>query len=87
MVPIGRPLVGFLPAVARHHTKASHCLQDTLLTRRGNLTRRGTKEAGDEAVKAAMARPFLELSGNLSDYRHKVRPQWTTKLNHIMMQV
>lgn len=77
----------FLPVVAWHHTKANHCLQDTLLTRRGNLTRRATKEAVDEAVKAAMARPFLELSGNLSDYRHKVRPQWTTTLTHIIMQV
>ncbi|KAA6419700.1 MAG: hypothetical protein FRX49_10424, partial [Trebouxia sp. A1-2] len=47
---------------------------DTLLTRRGNLARRITKEAADEAVKAAVTKPFLELSGNLSDYRHKVMP-------------
>ncbi len=39
------------------------------------MARRTTKEAADEAVKAAVTKPFLELSGNLSDYRHKVREQ------------
>ena len=47
-------------------------MQDTL-TRRGNIHRRATKEAADEAVKTAGIKPFLDLSGDLSEYRLKVR--------------
>ena len=42
------------------------------LTRKGNIKRRATKEAADEAVKAAGPKPFLDLSGDLSEYRLKV---------------
>lgn len=45
--------------------------QDNLLKRGGNL-RRGTKDAADEAVRSAVTKPFLELSGNLDDYRQQV---------------
>ena len=47
-------------------------MQDTL-TRRGNINRRGTKEAVDEAIKMAAIKPFLDLSGDLSEYRLQAR--------------
>ncbi|KAL3158707.1 hypothetical protein ABBQ32_011445 [Trebouxia sp. C0010 RCD-2024] len=46
---------------------------DNLLRRGGNL-RRGTKEVADEAVRTAVAKPLLDLSGNLSEYRQQVMP-------------
>ena len=34
--------------------------------------RRGTKEVADEAVRTAVTKPLLDLSGNLSEYRQQV---------------
>lgn len=47
---------------------------DALLVRKGNINRRNTKEAANDAVKAAATKPFLDLSGNIEEYRQQVMP-------------